>query len=124
MTPEQFFTKNMKWIALALLFLFLLKTMQSCNRNMSITIIENKHAVVVDSLENVIDSIKTDYLFLKREYELASEKFNFELRLEQSKADAANQRANAVQSAVEKLKTNTTITVKGAEEIRDTIKKK
>jgi len=122
-TPQEFFSKNLKWITIGLLILFLFKFTQSCNRNMSLNIIETKHTVVIDSLENVIDSIQTDYFFLQREYEIASEKFNFELKLEQSKADAANQRAASIQSVAEKIKSNTTTTlnIRGAEV--DTTKK-
>ena len=116
-TPEQFFSKNLKWITIAFVVLFLFKFTQSCNRNMSLSIAETKHTEIVDSLENIIDSIQTEYFFLQREYEIASEKFNFELKLEQSKADAANQRAASIQSVAEKIKSNTTTTVnvRGAE---------
>jgi hypothetical protein len=48
---------------------------------------------------------------------------NFELKLANEQVNAANKRAEAVQSAVEKVRSNTTITVKGAEEVKDTSKK-
>ena len=46
-------------------------------------------------------------------------KLNFELKLANEQAEAAKERANAVQSAVEKVRSNTTITVKGAEEVKN-----
>jgi hypothetical protein len=68
----------------------------------------NQYIEQIDSLKNLYtnsqDSIK---------------KINFELKLAKEQTKAANDRASAVQSAVEKIKSNTTITVKGAEEIKD-----
>lgn len=117
-TPTQFFDKNMKWIALALLFLLALKSVQSCNRNMRLNISSGEYIYAIDSLENKYDSY----------YELTQDsikKLNFELKLAKEHAKSADDRAQAVQSAVEKLKSNTTTTVvvKGAEEVKDTTKK-
>lgn len=106
-TPEQFFSKNMKWFTLALLFLFLFKFTQSCNRKTKLDMGTKQYIEQIDSLKNLYinsqDSIK---------------KINFELKLAKEQAKGANDRASAVQNAVEKLKSNTTITVKGAEEIK------
>ena len=114
-TPEQFFSKNMKWFALALLFLFLFKTTQSCNRKMKLNMGSKQYIEQIDSLKNL-------YTNYREETQDSIKKINFELKLAKEQTKAANDRASAVQSAVEKLKSNTTITVKGAEEVKDKTK--
>lgn len=119
-TPVQFFEKNMKWFALLLLFLFLLKTAQSCNRGMRLNIGAKQYIEQIDSLQNLYDKCREDSQDSIR-------KLNFELKLANEQVKSANDRANAVQSAVEKIKSNTTTTVvvKGAEEVKnDTSQKK
>jgi chromosome segregation ATPase len=59
MTPNQFFSKNLKWIALALLFLFLIKSVQSCNRQTLLNINDKSNSYVIDSLENKITKLET-----------------------------------------------------------------
>lgn len=117
MTPQQFFSKNLKWITLCLLLLLCFKYVQSCNRKMgnSITQKQNIH---------MIDSLKTDYSNLKSEYNDTIKKLNFELTLEKEKAHEADKRALAVQSVAEKLKSNTTTTVNVRGAVIDTIKRK
>lgn len=117
-TPEQFLSKNAKWIALVFLVLFLFKTTQSCNRNTQIRMGTKSYAVQ-------IDSIQKEYNAYKEMAQDSIKKLNFELKLANEHANSANQRAEAVQSAVEKIKSNTTTTVvvKGAEEVKDTTKK-
>lgn len=115
-TPHQFFSKNMKWFALAFLFLFLFKSIQSCNRNMQLNMGSKKYI-------EQIDSLKTLYNNYYRDSQDSIKKLNFELKLANEQVNAANKRAEAVQSAVEKVRSNTTITVKGAEEVKDTSKK-
>jgi competence protein ComGC len=118
-TPEQFFSKNMKWIALALAFLLLFSSIKSCNRKMQLNMGTKQYVEQIDSLKNL-------YNTYKEESQDSIKKLNFELRLEKEKAGAADERAQAVQNAVEKIKSNTTTTVvvKGAEEVKDTTKKK
>jgi hypothetical protein len=112
-TPAQFFEKNMKWIALALLFLLTFKSVQSCNRSMRLNITSGDYIHQIDSLEN-------RYNVYYKETQDSIKDLNFLLELANEKTGAANERAAAVQSAVEKIKSNTTITVKGAEEVKDT----
>jgi uncharacterized protein YoxC len=113
MTPQEFFSKNMKWFALAFLFLFLIKSVQSCNRNMEITANEKKSTYLIDSLKtsesNLLDSIKN---------------LNFELKIATIKVENANKNAKDVKDVAEKVKTNTTTTlnIRGAEV--DTTKRK
>jgi len=114
-TPQQFFDKNIKWFALALLFLLAFKSVQSCNRKILLNTGSKQYIEQIDSLKNLqtesLDSIK---------------KLNFELKLATERVKSADERATAVQSAVEKIKSNTTTTVvvKGAEEVKDTTKKR
>lgn len=100
MTPAQFFSKNLKWITLILGFLFLLKSIQSCNRGSALAMNATKSSYVIDSLTNncviLQDSIK---------------ELNFELKLANKDAKSANEKANAVVNAVSVSKTNTTTTV-------------
>jgi len=110
MTPEQFFTKNMKWIALVLLFLLLFKFMQSCNRNMGASIKEKQYT-------HIIDSLTIKYNVLEKESTATITQLQYELKLAEEKANAADKRAGAVQSVAEKIRANTTTTVnvRGAE---------
>jgi predicted PurR-regulated permease PerM len=70
-----------------------------------------------------IDSLKTLINKTRQEGQDSIKKLNFELKFTSEQTRAANDRAQAVQNAVEKIKTNTTITVKGVEEIKDAFKK-
>lgn len=115
-TPQQFFSKNMKWIALALLFLLMFKSVQSCNRNMRLNITSGDYIHQIDSLKNM-------YNHYYEESQDSIKKLNFELRLATEHAKSADEKANAVQNAVERVRSNTTITVKGVEEVKDTSKK-
>lgn len=118
-TPQHFFSKNMKWLMIAFLILFLFKSVQSCNRNMQLNITTNQYVEHLDSLQNLYN----DYY---KESQDSIKKLNFELQLAREHVKSANEKAYAVQSAVEKIKSNTTTTVvvKGAEEVKDTVKTK
>ena len=118
-TPEQFFSKNMKWIALALFFLLLFSSIRSCNRKMQLSMGTKQYVEQIDSLKNL-------YSNYREETQDSIKKLNFELKLAKEHAKAADDRASAVQNAVEKIKSNTTTTVvvKGVEEVKDTSKKK
>ena len=117
MTPQQFFSKNMKWFALALLILFLFNSVRSCNRNMGTRITEKQY-------KHTIDSLTKKYDILEKQSSATIKEFEFQLKLESKKAEDANKRADAVQSVAEKIKSNTTTTVnvRGAEV--DTAKRK
>jgi ATP-dependent exoDNAse (exonuclease V) alpha subunit len=115
MTPEQFFTKNMRWIALCLFLLLCIKSIQSCNRNMSNNIAQKEYIHTIDSLNNKYNTLE------KQTIETVSQ-LKFELKLQSEKAGEANKRADAVQSVAEKIKANTTVNVRGAE--LDTQKRK
>lgn len=115
MTPEQFFTKNMKWIALILLFLLLFKSIQSCNRNTMKSMSNKQYAYTIDSLNK-------KYNKLEKETTAEISQLKFEAKLQSEKAGAADQRASAVQSVAEKIRANTTVNIRGAE--KDTIIKR
>lgn len=114
-TPQQFFSKNMKWFTLVFFILFLLKSVQSCNRNMGNRIIEKQYKHTIDSLTKKYDIFEKETTTIIRQLE-------FELKLEKEKAGEANRRAEAVQSVAEKIRANTTVNVRGAEV--DTTKRK
>jgi len=118
-TPAQFFDKNMKWIALALLFLLAIKSVQSCNRNMKLNITSGQYTEQIDSLKHL-------YNTYKETTQDSIKKLNFELKLAKEHVKSSDEKAQAVQNAVEKIRSNTTTTVvvKGAEEVKDTAKKK
>lgn len=114
-TPQDFFSKNMKWFTLAFFILFLFKSVQSCNRNMGTRVNEKEY-------KHTIDSLTKKYDILERESTVTIKQLEFELQLEREKAGEANKRAEAVQSVAEKIRANTTVNVRGAEV--DTTKRK
>jgi len=118
-TPQEFLSKNLKWITLILLLLFLYKSVQSCNRNMKFNITSKQYITQIDSLKDLYTS------YYKKTQD-SIKRLNFELQLAKEQARLSDEKAKAVQTAVEKIRTNTTTTVvvKGVEEIRDTIKRK
>ena len=111
-TPQQFFTKNLKWFTIAFFVLFLFKSVQSCNRKTALNMGSSQYIEIIDSLKtkyNTYYSISQDSI----------KTLNFELKLANEHARAAEQRAEAIQTAVDRIRQNTTITVRGAEEIKD-----
>lgn len=117
MTPEQFFTKNMKWIALGLLFLFLFKSMQSCNRKTSLSMTQKEYI-------HTIDSLNIKYNKLEKETTATITQLQYELKLQSERAGEADKRATAVQSVAEKIRANTTTTVNVRGATVDTVKRK
>jgi hypothetical protein len=114
-TPQEFFKNNMKWISLLFFCLFMLKLVQSCNRNMGSRIIEKEY-------KHTIDSLTKKYDILEKESSVTIKQLQFELRLQSEMAGEANKRAAAVQSVAEKMRANTTVNIRGAQ--MDTIKRK
>ena len=120
-TPEEFFKKYSKWIIGILLLLFLSSSIKTCNRNMIINVLNSEKTELNDSLNNKYN-VDTRIL-LDSIYRLNNtvQELNFQVKLANGKATAADQRANAVQSTAEKTRSNTTstIVVKGAEQVGD-----
>lgn len=121
-TPQKFFSKNMKWILLVVTFLFFVKTFQSCNRNMTIMTLNDEITHLNDSLSTMFGTEKEELLLQLRQCEKDKTQLEYEVRLANAERDAANKRADAVQSTAEKTRANTTstIVVKGAEQVVDT----
>jgi hypothetical protein len=116
-TPQQFFSKNMKWFALALLCLLIVGSVRSCNHNMGARITEKEY-------KHTIDSLTKKYDILEKESSAAIKQLEFQLKLESKKAEDADKRADAIQSVAEKIKSNTTTTVNVRGAQIDTMKRK
>jgi len=111
-TPQQFFTRNIKWFTIAFFCLFLFKNIQSCNRKTALNMGVSQYIEIIDSLENKYNTY----------YQISQDSIkvlNFELKLAVEQAKAANQKAEAVQNTIERIKQNTTITVQGADKIKE-----
>ena len=115
METQNFFTKNLKWFTIAFFVLFLFKGIQSCNRGMQLNVTSGSYITQIDSLKQQNNQLRDSIKDLERD-----------LKIQTNKALSAEQRAVAVQHAVETVKSNTTTTVvvKGVEEIKDEKNKK
>jgi hypothetical protein len=127
---EKWLRKNLKYITLILLVLLLLKTTQSCNRKMSLRITEKNLSEVCDSLLMIKDQVIMEktleinaYLKNQVVMDYYIKDLENELKIAGVKVDAAERRANAIQQTAEKIRTNTTIEIKGAEQDTSKIKK-
>jgi len=120
---EKWLKKNLKYVTLVLLALFLLKSTQSCNRKMALRTLEKNLSIEHDSIVKekdfeiyskvlLIDSLEKENLTK----EFLIKDLTNELKVAGVKVDAAERRADAVQRTAEKVKTNTTIEIKGAEQ--------
>lgn len=116
---DKFLKKNYKIIILVLFVLFFFKSMQSCLRKEAIerterNLIEEKDSIITskDNTEKIlydsIDGLEDSILFLSSQ-----------IKLYKSMASEAEKRAVAVQSAAEKIRSNTTIQV---DDRRDSLK--
>lgn len=125
---EKWINKNLKWITILFIFLFFIKSFQSCNRNMSLSILEKNLTEECDSILSLkneiisqnkleIDSLNEE--ILTRDFIIKD--LTNELKIAGVKVDQAERRADAIQRTAEKIRSNTTIEVRGVE--RDTIKK-
>lgn len=111
MNVETFFKKNLKYITLILLALFLIKSSQSCNRNMANKRLTKENTYLVDSLNTMHGTEKSQLLIELRDIQDSIQKLNYEVKLANAERDAANRRADAVQSTAEKIRENTSITI-------------
>lgn len=120
---EKWLKKNLRYITIILLALFLVKNVQSCNRKMTIRTQERNLTSNCDSLL----SLKKEIIYSKDlqidslEKEILTKDFIIidltnELKIAGVKVDAADRRADAVQRTAEKVKSNTTIEIRGAEQ--------
>jgi len=127
---EKWLRKNLKYVTLIFIALFLLKTTQSCNRKMSIRTLEKNLTTECDSLLMVKDQVIMEktleidaYIKNQVVQDYYIKDLENELKIAGVKVDAAERRANAIQQTAEKIRTNTTIEIKGAEQDTSKIKK-
>ena len=125
---EKWLKKNLRYITIVLLALFLIKTTQSCNRKMALSTQEKKLTAESDSLLAMKDQIILNNTFIidSLDIEVLTRDFMIndltnDLKIAGVKVDAAEKRADAVQRTAERVKSNTIIQVKGVE--RDTTTK-
>jgi len=121
MNAETFFKKNLKYVALILLFLFFIKSFQSCNRNMQVKKLNKENTYLVDSLTTMHTTEKGEYLIQLQECGDKVKELEYEVKLANSERDAANKRADAIQSTAERIRDNTTIKIENKNSERDTI---
>lgn len=121
--------KNLKYITIIFFTLFLIKSIQSCSRNMSLNTTKKNMAKECDSVSMLFQNNIVNYrLFIDslenviiiRDFEIKD--LTTELKIAGVKVNAAQRRADAVQKTAESVRHNTTTTieVKGVEEIKDT----
>lgn len=120
MNVETFFKKNLKYITLILLALFFIKTFQSCNRNMANTRLEKENNYLVDSLTTMHATEKGVYIIQIQNCADKVKELEYEVKLANAERDAANKRADAVQSTASKIRENTTIKIENKSE-KDTV---
>jgi hypothetical protein len=113
---EKWIKKNLRWIAMVLLFLFLIKSVQSCVQKSSIIRIKKNLTAQCDTIKQknvvIIDSLKKEILTK----DFIIQDLTFELKIAGVKVDEAQKRADAVQRTAEKVKSNTTIEIKNNKE--------
>lgn len=124
---EKWLKRNLKYITLIALALLVMSRIQSCNRKMGSRITEKNLIEERDSLLNDKDLIinQKNFIIDSLEAENLTQEFLIldltnDLEIAGVRVDAAERRADAVQRTAERVKTNTTIEIKGAE--RDTTK--
>ena len=116
MNVETFFKKNLKYIAVILLALFFIKSFQSCNRDMANKRLIKENAQLIDSLSIMHGTEKSTLMLQLSECEDENQRLEYEVKLANSEKEAANRRANAVQSTAEKIRENTTIKIENKSE--------
>jgi len=121
MDVQQFFKKNLRWVTLVILALFFIKSFQSCNRSMEVRKLEKENTYLVDSLTSMHATEKGAYLIQLKDCGDKVQQLEYEVKLANSERDAANKRADAVQSTAEKVRENTTIKIENKNSERDTI---
>ena len=120
MDVQVFFKKNLRYIALILLTLFFIKSFQSCNRKMEVSKLEKEIVYLNDSLNTMHGSEKSLLLQENLELKDSIKDLNYQVKLAEAERDAANKRADAVQSTASKIRENTTIKIENKSE-NDTV---
>jgi len=112
MTAQDFFKKNLRYITIGLFVIFMLKSFQSCNRNMEVKKLTKENTYLVDSLNTMYGTEKATLLFQLEDCNDARKQLEYEVKLANAGKVSANRRADAVQSTAEKVRDNTTTTIK------------
>jgi len=110
--------KNKNYVIIILGILFLYKSVQSCNRDTSLSIKEKKFITeftiqktksdsILDTKNKIIDSLDAQIL----DRNMLIKDLSNELKIAGIRASEAQRRADAVQSTAEKIKANTTISI-------------
>ena len=114
--------RNLKYITLILIALLVISKIQSCNRKMGTRIKEknltaecdsviNQRNLIIENKNLIIDSLESEVL--TRDFEIMD--LERDLEIAGIKVNAAERRADAVQRTAERVKSNTTIEIRGAE---------
>ncbi len=111
-----FIKKNLKTITLVIFLLLMLKTFQSCNRDMKINKLTKQNTYLVDSLNTMHGSEKTTLMLDLRKAQDSIQMLNYEIKIAIANMKSADRRANAVQSTAEKIRKNTTIKIENRSE--------
>jgi len=124
---EKWLKKNLRYITILFVALFLIKNVQSCNRKMSLRIQTANLSEVCDSITNLKDqkirNLNYDIDSLNREIlsrEFLIKDLSTELKIAGVKYDEAQKRADAIQKTASSIRSNTTIEVRGID--KDTTK--
>jgi len=110
-TPEQFFKKNMKWIVLILFVLFMVKTVQSCNRDMSITNLNKEITHLNDSLSTMFGTEKETLILELQDYKEKVVQAEHERDIYKTRAEGAERSETNMRQTLRDFKANTTITI-------------
>lgn len=116
---EKFFKNNYKTIIFVLFLLFSIKSFQSCLRKTKIDKVEKNMTQQCDSLVQVRLEHEKELLNEVQLLKDSVKSLVYELKVAGVKAYAAEERARAIQTTAEKIKTNTTIKI---EQEKDTLK--
>lgn len=116
----EWFSHNQKWIILVLLLLLMIKSFQSCNRKMEVKrterILNHERDSLFFNASIIQDSLVKEIIIRDN----IIKNLTYEVKIAEIKVNEAEKRAEAVQKAAEKIRTNTTIRIEGADEKKNT----
>jgi len=115
-TPQQFFTKNMKWILLVVSLLFFVKTFQSCNRNMTIGHLNEEIVELNDSLNTMYSTEKEELVLQLQECKSENITLQHKVDLANTEKDAALRSMDNMRETLKSFRANTTVTIENKSE--------
>lgn len=98
---ENWLKRNLKYITILFLFLFLIKNTQNCNRGMSMRIMERNHLEIVDSLGGNIDSLNQE--IRSRDYRIVEAEKEGSEKLAKALSQTSGESAGNIQSLLRQL---------------------